>query len=253
MNSNFISYALTAYALYNAITSKNKLAQQQQSIEDIIKSQDELSEEVQQLTTKTRKQMDNDLQFGYTLILGRPTSMKKLSGALHFSITNKSTKNTYQVQAFQFIPTLGEAFCNREGGALFNMRFSNLELEPGETFNARLSWNDLTVSVLSLGVINDKILQIFNDKYSWNKLGDEDATVSGACKADVWLRCGAPYLDPSHYYIIEKHNVAGDLRWHGGNYLPGNPKRSFGGSFYYTDYGQIMSYDFARKFFVLDE
>lgn len=252
MNSNFISYALTAYALYNAITSKNKLAQQQQSIEDIIRSQDELSEEVQQLTTKTRKQMDNDLQFDYTLILGRPTSMKKLSGALHFSITNKSTKNTYTVQGFQFVPTLGEAFANGNGGGLFNTQFNGLQLEPGETFNARLSFNNLRVPETSLGVINDKILQIFNDKYSWKKLGDEDATVSGACKADVWLRCGAPYLDPSHYYIIEKHNVAGDLRWHGGNYLPGNPRKGFGGILY-TDYGRIMDYDFARKFFVLDE
>lgn len=251
MNSNVISLALTAYALYSAIASKPKLNKLDERVVDIIDQVDDLTTKVDDLTTKIPSRINQDIDFTYTLILGRPSDMNKLSGALHFSIRNKSDKNTYIVNGFQLIPTVGAGICNSESSNLLNMRIG-VTLKPGDQFNGRLSYNNLNVARTDLGAVNQKLLDIFNKAFGWTKLGDDDKTVNGACEADLWLNVSAPYLNPNQAYVVEKFGVKGDLRWHGGNYLPGNPKTIPGTEIYYNEYGTVMGYHAAAKFFGLE-
>lgn len=251
MNSNVISLALTAYALYSAIASKSKLDKLDERVVDMQSQADDVQAQLDDLTTKIPSRIDRDLDFAYTLILGRPTDMNKLSGALHFSIRNKSDKNTYIVNGFQLIPTIGADICNSESSNLLNLRF-RVTLKPGDQVNGRLSYNNLKVARTELGAVNQKLLDIFSKAFGWTKLGDNDETVNGACEADLWLNVSAPYLNPNQAYVVERFGVKGDLRWHGGNYLPGNPKTIPGTDIYYNEYGTVMGYHTAAKLFGLE-
>ena len=241
MKPNILSYALTAYALYNALTAKNELKEQQERITDILNNQEDLAAEVDKLTVTTHTLIGDDLKVAYSLVLGRPTSMSRLSGSLHFTITNTSTKNTYIVKGIQFTPILGTTFCNDQSNRLFNLYWkAGVTLVPGMNMQRRIAHNNLQLDSSTFKTVCDAVLEKFHAAYLWNKLGDQDAELTNKCSADVWLLANAPYVDGARDHVILHRGMAGNLRWRGGNYLPGGTNK---------DQGEILPFYEAKRVF----
>ena len=238
MQGNILSYVLTGYAIYSAIRNKNTLAEQIDRIVDIEKSQEGLSSEVEKLTTTTYSLLDKNLRINYTLILGRPTSMSKLSGSLHYTIHNDSAENTYLLKALMFQPIIGTTFCNTSAQKLLALQLgTGARITPGGQVSGRVGFNNLGLGSTVVRSVSDALLEKFHKSEGWDKLGDRYATIQGGCEADVWLLANAPYVDSAHDYIVSRREVKGALMWHGGNYLPGNStvKDGFGAPLKFND------------------
>lgn len=241
MNTNILSYALTGYALYTAIANKSKLDKQLERIVDIETGQNVLSEEVAKITKTTHTLIDESLKVEYTFICGRPTSMKKLSGSLHFTITNTSPDHTFLVRGIMFTPILGTTFCNASTSALFDLYWpAGIFLEPGQSVSRRIAYNDLKLDPTTFSTVYKAIEAKFMKSQNWKELGDKYAQISDGCSADLWILANAPYVDSLHDTIVRRRGVSGTLYWHGGNYLPGKTKQ---------DQGAILSYNKVKEIF----
>ena len=233
--------ACAAYALYNAFSNKKQLEEQGRIIDDIGKDNDEISKKVDDLLIKTSTLLDKDLAVTYTMIFGRPTDMNKLSASLHFTITNKSTENTYIVRGIQFLPILGTTFGNISTQKLFNLYWkTGRKVAPGGSINGRIAYNNLNLDKETFGLVYGTIDHMFRAAEGWDKLRDKYATIQNGCEADIFIRANAPYIDAARDYIVQREAAKGDLMWHGGNYLPGSTP---------SEQGNILTFDEARQVF----
>ena len=244
MKSSIISFALTAYAVYSALKNKSRLNEQLDRIVDIENNQELLDSAVKDLTTKTYNLLDQNIKVDYTFICGRPTSMKKMSGSLHFTITNTSTTNTYIIKAVMFEPILGTTICTGlNGQKLMNLYWkAGVALPPGHSYSRYICYNDLKLESDVLATVWNDILTKFQKNLGWSKLGDRYGKIENGCSADIWVLANAPYVDAAHDYVISKTGQPGLLYWHGGNYLPGStPKEA----------GEILKLNAAKEVFRL--
>lgn len=249
MQNNILSYILTGYALYSVISNKNALQEQLQRIIDLEGGQSDLSEKVEELTTKTYNLLDESIIADYSLVFGRPTSRSKLSASLHFTIRNLSKTNTYIVKGIMFTPIIGTTICNTPTQKLFNLYWkTGVRIAPSMSVNFRMSYNNLKLPADVYNIVSSYLLEQFRTAEGWEKLGDKYATISGGCMSDVWIVANAPYIDAAHDYIITRREVEGNLEWHGGNYLPGNTGND-NNSAVETKYGTILNYAGAKELF----
>lgn len=227
MDTQKISFALAAYALYSAISNKKELEEQIEDelkrLVDVEKNQEILSEEVAKQLQTTHSLLEDCIQINYTLIVGRPTSMKKLSASLHFTVRNTSTQNTIIVKGVQFTPIIGTTFANTSSQALFNLFWpEGYKLLPQAERSWRMSYNNLKLDASTFGNVYEALTKKFGAAAGWEKLGDSYYSIPGGCNADVWCIVNAPYVDGTQDYIIKRFDQSGELQWHGGNYLPGS-------------------------------